>query len=42
MDCDYNTDVYDEATVQRWLGYYETLLAGIAHNRKRRSRHCLC
>jgi amino acid adenylation domain-containing protein len=32
MDCDYNTDVYDESTVQRWLGYYETLLAGIAHN----------
>ena len=32
MDCDYNTDVYDEATVQRWLGYYETLLAGIAQN----------
>jgi amino acid adenylation domain-containing protein len=32
MDCDYNTDVYDESTVQRWLGYYETMLAGIAQN----------
>ena len=30
MDCDYNTDVYDESTVQRWLGYYETMLATIA------------
>ncbi|MFT4437016.1 amino acid adenylation domain-containing protein [Caballeronia sp. 15715] len=32
MDCDYNTDVYDESTVQRWLGYYETMLAAIAQN----------
>ena len=32
LDCDFNTDVYDEATVQRWLGYYETLLAAIARN----------
>jgi len=30
LDCDFNTDVYDEATVQRWLGYYETLLTAIA------------
>src|SRR6202012_5441192 len=26
------TDVYDESTVQRWLGYYETMLAAIAKN----------
>ncbi|QGZ62846.1 amino acid adenylation domain-containing protein [Paraburkholderia acidisoli] len=30
LDCDFITDVYDEATVQRWLGHYETLLAAIA------------
>ena len=32
LDCDFNTDVYDEATVDRWLGYYETLLAAIARD----------
>jgi amino acid adenylation domain-containing protein len=32
LDCDFNTDVYDEATVERWLGYYETLLAAIARD----------
>ena len=32
LDCDFNTDVYDEATVQRWLGYYETLLGAIARD----------
>ncbi|MEI5998555.1 amino acid adenylation domain-containing protein [Paraburkholderia bengalensis] len=32
MDCDFNTDVYDEATIQRWLGHYETLLAAIARD----------
>ncbi|WP_028213148.1 hybrid non-ribosomal peptide synthetase/type I polyketide synthase [Paraburkholderia mimosarum] len=32
LDCDFNTDVYDETTIQRWLGYYETLLAAIAHD----------
>ncbi|CAE6863376.1 D-alanine--D-alanyl carrier protein ligase [Paraburkholderia nemoris] len=32
LDCDFNTDVYDESTVGRWLGYYETLLAAIAHD----------
>ena len=30
LDCDFNTDVYDEATIQRWLGHYETLLTAIA------------
>ena len=32
LDCDFNTDVYDEATIQRWLGHYETLLTAIAHD----------
>ncbi|MBB3257989.1 amino acid adenylation domain-containing protein [Paraburkholderia bannensis] len=32
LDCDFNTDVYDEATIQRWLGHYETLLTAIARD----------
>ncbi|WP_144153912.1 non-ribosomal peptide synthetase/type I polyketide synthase [Paraburkholderia sp. BCC1885] len=32
LDCDFNTDVYDETTVQRWLGCYETLLTAIARD----------
>jgi amino acid adenylation domain-containing protein len=32
LDCDFNTDVYDEATIQRWLGHYETLLSAIARD----------
>ena len=30
IDCDYNTDLFDEATINRWFDYYETLLASIA------------
>ncbi|QYD70512.1 amino acid adenylation domain-containing protein [Paraburkholderia edwinii] len=32
LDCDFSTDVYDEATIQRWLGHYETLLSAIARD----------
>ncbi len=32
LDCDFNTDVYDESTIQRWLGHYETLLTAIARD----------
>ncbi|GJH31342.1 amino acid adenylation domain-containing protein [Paraburkholderia hospita] len=32
LDCDFNTDVYDEATIQRWLGYYENVLTAIARD----------
>ena len=28
-ECDYNRDLYDEATVARWLGHYRTLLDGV-------------
>jgi amino acid adenylation domain-containing protein len=31
-DCDYNTDLFDEATIRRWLGHFETLLAAVAAN----------
>ncbi|HTP31885.1 MAG TPA: amino acid adenylation domain-containing protein [Candidatus Acidoferrales bacterium] len=30
LDCDYNSDLYDEDTIARWLGHYETLLAAMA------------
>ena len=29
IDCDYNTDLFDEATIDRWLAYYEALLEAI-------------
>ena len=29
LDCDYNTDLFDEVTVARWLGHYESLLLGM-------------
>ena len=30
LDCDYNTDLWDAATIDRWLDYYETVLQFIA------------
>jgi amino acid adenylation domain-containing protein len=30
LDCDYNTDLFDGATVERWLEYFETFLRGLA------------
>ncbi len=32
VDCDYNTDLFDEATIERWIGHYRTLLVEIATN----------
>jgi len=29
VDCDYNADLFDEGTIGRWLGHYQTLLAGV-------------
>jgi len=29
LDCDYNTGLFDEATIARWLNAYETLLLGM-------------
>jgi natural product biosynthesis luciferase-like monooxygenase protein/amino acid adenylation domain-containing protein len=31
-ECDFGTDLYDHATISRWLGHYRTLLASIAQN----------
>ncbi|HUY12929.1 MAG TPA: amino acid adenylation domain-containing protein [Terriglobia bacterium] len=30
LDCDYNTGLFNEATIARWLNHYETLLEGMA------------
>ncbi len=30
VECHYSTDLFEAATVSRWLGHFETLLAGIA------------
>ena len=30
LDCDYNTGLFEEATIARWLSHYETLLLGMA------------
>ena len=32
LDCDYSTDLLDEATVRRWIGHYRTLLASLVAN----------
>ena len=35
MYCDYNTALFDEASIARWLRHYETLLLGFAANPER-------
>ena len=32
VECDYNTDLLDASTLERWLQHYQTLLVGIAAN----------
>jgi len=32
VDCDYSTDLFDKATIARWIGHYRTLLEAIAGN----------
>ncbi len=34
LECDYNTDLYDQATIDRWLGYYRNLLEAVAADSK--------
>jgi amino acid adenylation domain-containing protein len=29
LDCDYNSDLFDRETIERWLGHYKTLLASM-------------
>lgn len=30
VECDYNTDLFDAETIERWLGHYQTLLEHVA------------
>ncbi|QDU24170.1 non-ribosomal peptide synthetase/type I polyketide synthase [Urbifossiella limnaea] len=30
LDCDFNTDLFDRETVERWMGHFETLLESMA------------
>jgi amino acid adenylation domain-containing protein len=32
LDCDYNSGLFDRATIDRWLGHYQTLLEGMVSN----------
>ncbi len=32
LDCIFNTDLFDESTVRRWLGHFQTLLRAIIEN----------
>ncbi len=34
IDCDYNTDLFDEATIVRWLACYEALLESVVADSK--------
>ncbi|MBD9358030.1 non-ribosomal peptide synthetase/type I polyketide synthase [Methylomonas albis] len=35
LECDYNTDLFDAATIQRLLGYYQTLLEAVVSQPER-------
>lgn len=32
LDCDYNTDLCDASTIERWLNHFQTLLEGVVAN----------
>lgn len=32
VDCEYNTDLFDSATIRRWLAHYRTLLSAAAND----------
>ena len=32
IDCEYNSDLFDAATIRRWLGHYRAILEGAAAN----------
>lgn len=32
LDCDYNTGLFDESTIARWMSHYETLLLGMVED----------
>ncbi len=32
IECEFNTDLFDPATMQRWLGYFETMATAVTRN----------
>ncbi|HET7113978.1 MAG TPA: MupA/Atu3671 family FMN-dependent luciferase-like monooxygenase, partial [Pyrinomonadaceae bacterium] len=32
LDCIFNTDLFDESTIRRWMDHFQTLLSAIAHD----------
>ena len=40
LDCDYNTDLFDQSTIARWLGHYRNLLLAAASEPKNRWTIC--
>ena len=39
---EYNTDLFDAATIKRMLGHYEQILRSMVHDLTRRSASCRC
>ncbi|GAC1539614.1 MAG: hypothetical protein NVS2B17_15040 [Candidatus Velthaea sp.] len=39
LDCDYNSDLFDAATIDRWLVFYRTLLAAITADATQTAAH---
>ncbi len=35
VECEYNTDLFDEATIERWLSYFENLICAIIEDDSR-------
>lgn len=42
IDVDYNADVFDRATVQRWIGHFSTLAAALAKDMDRKISELPC
>ncbi|MGA9382195.1 MAG: condensation domain-containing protein, partial [Phormidium sp.] len=38
VECDYNTDLFDAETIERWLGHYQTLLSAVVSEPKQKLR----
>ncbi|MCZ8241041.1 MAG: amino acid adenylation domain-containing protein [Microcystis sp. LE19-131.1A] len=38
IDCDYNTDLFKDETIQRWLGHFQTLLEAVINDSRQNLR----
>jgi amino acid adenylation domain-containing protein len=38
IDCDYNTDLFKDETIQRWLGHFQTLLEAVINDSQQNLR----